>query len=224
VHRSHSGRYGLVNSEEVYQNLKRFLFGTLRVEIELAGLDRTLLDDRVWQADTRLAIREVPVLMHEQTAEHHCPVDLNQESKNEGTARDEAMAPVPLVTIFLAPDPRKDTCRYALTLGVTSLKEQGGWFGFGGHLEKTADWEDALVVDITITKEGAGAGNVTGAHCQWNSELEGRIADATTDDLVLNLVNAREDGVWRGSVPLPASARKMLGEESTLNFVASLWD
>lgn len=32
VNRSHSGPYGIVNSEEGYQNLTRFLFGTLRVD------------------------------------------------------------------------------------------------------------------------------------------------------------------------------------------------
>ncbi len=32
VHRSHSGPYGVVNSEEGYQNLTRFLFGSVRVD------------------------------------------------------------------------------------------------------------------------------------------------------------------------------------------------
>lgn len=32
VHRSHSGHYGIVNSEEGYQNLTRFLFGTIRMD------------------------------------------------------------------------------------------------------------------------------------------------------------------------------------------------
>jgi hypothetical protein len=32
VHRSHSGHFGVVNSEEGYQNLTRFLFGELRVD------------------------------------------------------------------------------------------------------------------------------------------------------------------------------------------------
>lgn len=32
VHRSHSGHYGIVNSEEGYQNLTRFLFGALRMD------------------------------------------------------------------------------------------------------------------------------------------------------------------------------------------------
>ncbi|RME35210.1 MAG: hypothetical protein D6786_02590 [Gammaproteobacteria bacterium] len=35
VHRAHSGHFGLVNSEEGYQNLTRFLFGDLRVEGDL---------------------------------------------------------------------------------------------------------------------------------------------------------------------------------------------
>ena len=32
VHRSHSGHYGIVNSEEGYQNLVRFLFGNVRID------------------------------------------------------------------------------------------------------------------------------------------------------------------------------------------------
>ena len=42
IHRSHSGAYGLVNSEEGYQNLRRFLFGQFRVEAQLAVDDITL--------------------------------------------------------------------------------------------------------------------------------------------------------------------------------------
>jgi len=35
AHRSHSGNFGIVNSEEGYQNLRRFLFGQLRVDVQL---------------------------------------------------------------------------------------------------------------------------------------------------------------------------------------------
>jgi len=42
VHRSHSGHYGIVNSEEGYQNLTRFLFGELRVDGILDIEDITL--------------------------------------------------------------------------------------------------------------------------------------------------------------------------------------
>ena len=33
AYRSHSGYFGIVNSEEAYQNLTRFLFGDVRVDI-----------------------------------------------------------------------------------------------------------------------------------------------------------------------------------------------
>ncbi|RXH55774.1 esterase/lipase family protein [Granulicella sibirica] len=39
VHRSHSGRYGMVNSEEGYQNLRRFLFGEVKVQTTLMDFD-----------------------------------------------------------------------------------------------------------------------------------------------------------------------------------------
>lgn len=42
VHRSHSGHYGIVNSEEGYQNLTRFLFGDMRVDGILDVDDITL--------------------------------------------------------------------------------------------------------------------------------------------------------------------------------------
>ncbi len=80
VHRSHSGAYGEVNSEEAYQNLRRFLFGTRKVTAELAGaqLPQSTADDviDIWQAEVRISIRGLPVLISEQTAAHYCPIEL----------------------------------------------------------------------------------------------------------------------------------------------------
>ena len=42
VHRSHSGHYGIVNSEEGFQNLTRFLFGDVRVDAVLQIKQLTL--------------------------------------------------------------------------------------------------------------------------------------------------------------------------------------
>jgi hypothetical protein len=46
VHRSHSGHYGIVNSEEGYQNLRRFLFGDVHIEATLHA-DEILLPRKV---------------------------------------------------------------------------------------------------------------------------------------------------------------------------------
>jgi hypothetical protein len=42
THRTHSGQYGIVNSEEGYQNLKRFLFGQVRIDAKLFVNEITL--------------------------------------------------------------------------------------------------------------------------------------------------------------------------------------
>jgi hypothetical protein len=103
VHRSYSGRYGMVNSEEGYQNLQRFLYGNLKVETGLHRLELDTSGGRVWQADVRLAIRGVPVLMHEQTTEHHCPIQLLEEARKHDTSD----SPIPLVTTYLLADRAK---------------------------------------------------------------------------------------------------------------------
>ena len=45
VHRSHSGQYGIVNSEEGFQNLTRFLFGSVRADGYFDVFDVTLPDE-----------------------------------------------------------------------------------------------------------------------------------------------------------------------------------
>jgi hypothetical protein len=49
VHRSHSGHYGIVNSEEGYQNLSRFLFGQIRFD-GILDIDDITLPPKVDQA------------------------------------------------------------------------------------------------------------------------------------------------------------------------------
>ena len=56
VHRSHSGQLGIVNSEDGYQNLSRFLFGDTRVDGELL-LDEITLPaevEKVWKAGSKV--------------------------------------------------------------------------------------------------------------------------------------------------------------------------
>ncbi len=59
AYRSHSGFYGIVNSEEAFQNLARFLFGDVRVDVWLQ-LDEIRLPEKVEQA--RAAGHEIDAL------------------------------------------------------------------------------------------------------------------------------------------------------------------
>ena len=120
VHRSHSGRYGEVNSEEGYQNLRRFLFGTRKATVRLvnatlpAATSAGVLD--VWQAEVSVSIRGLPVLMDDQTAAHYCPVELGKvagaslpggapapddDAVTPGTGPAVSSGGPPLTTVFL---------------------------------------------------------------------------------------------------------------------------
>ena len=213
VHRSHSGRYGMVNSEEGYQNLRRFLFGDLQVRVDLAHLRvRGSADDEiVWQLESQLAIRGLPILMHEQTAAHYCPIQVEWRP-----SEDSPDTPVPLLTTFLsstAPRPAADdtdavvpTLRHALRLRLLSIRERGGIFGFLNHLEQTADFDDTLVVDIA-PGDGQSAPQ---AWATWNSEIPGPIRDWEPSGQPLGDADVAT-GVWKGRIGIPPTARPILG-------------
>lgn len=218
IHRSHSGRYGLVNSEEGYQNLQRFLFGNLKIALSLASLDLDTSSGRVWQADVALAIREVPVLMHYQSARTHCPVVLNEEN------RDTPLNPVPLVTAFLLPKPTSaGPRRYTLDLRVFALREEGGFLSFGSHLEQVADWQDTLLMDVYTN----GNGSVGNALYQWNSTIEGPIDQA--GPLKKKLVWSEAAGhtaqapQWSATIDFPSIANKVLGKKARLDVGIAPW-
>jgi hypothetical protein len=148
VHRSHSGRYGEVNSEEGYQNLQRFLFGNIRVNVKLTGL--ALPDDGgSHQLEVRLAIRGNPVVINEQLTAHYCPIML-----------DDLGPDVDLFTTFLNSEKSAvadGTSRSALRLALYSIEQSNGHFDFLHHLEQVPVWSAYLVVDVTPEGDGFAA-------------------------------------------------------------------
>lgn len=215
VHRSHSGRYGLVNSEEGYQNLWRFLFGDLRVLVELVRvrLPGSRQDATTWQLDVQLAIRGLPVLVHEQTAAHHCPVQLEWPA-----TADQPDRPHPLLTTFLSSTASPgDRLRYALHLRLLSSVENvdDRSLDTGDHLEQTADFDDTLVVDVQ-------PGSHIQAWAAWNSQIDGSIRDWASDQPLLPDLD-RADEVWRGEVPVPSTAHRVLGQHAAVQLVLTPW-
>ncbi|MFJ7072861.1 esterase/lipase family protein [Streptomyces sp. NPDC098781] len=212
VHRSHSGRYGMVNSEEGYQNLRRFLFGDTRVEASLVGFRLSGDDDLVWQAEASLSVRGLPVVMHERLAGHWCPIQLD-------TPPDGQEASVSLATTFLNSGLRAVTdepMRFILDLRIISLREKGGIFDLFDHLEQTADLADTLVIDIGTPQAGPGI------WATWNSEIEGAIRDHS----VAGAPRADEDPTpdrWAAHIPLPATAARLLGPDARIRLVATPW-
>jgi len=219
VHRSHSGPYGIVNSEEGYQNLQRFLFGDLEVRANLTGveLQGTRDDDITWQLEVSMSIRTLPVVLHEQSAAHLCPVQIEWENDDDKTAK-----PVPLVRTFLssaaarptdAAGRKVPTLRHVLGLRLVSLRDRKGLLSFFDHVENAPEWADALVVDI---------GEVDGRRttwATWNSTIGSAIRDweprPGVDAPVADLAPA-DPRYWKGEVALPAITRGLLGPNAVV--------
>jgi hypothetical protein len=173
----------------------------------------------VWQADVALAIREVPVLMHYQSARTHCPVVLSEEN------RDAPLNPVPLVTAFLLPKPASaGPRRYTLDLRVFAVREEGGFLSFGSHLEQVADWQDTLLMDVYTEEDGT----VGKALYQWNSTVEGPIAQAGPLKKKLAWAEAPDHTEkapsWSATVDIPPVAGKILGKKARLDVGIAPWN
>jgi hypothetical protein len=217
VHRSHSGRFGIVNSEEGYQNLRRFLFGDLAVRADLVDVDvpGAADDDTVWQLETSMSIRGLPAILHEQSTAHLCPIQIERPR-----VTDAATTPVPLVTTYLsatatrpldASGERVSTMRHVLRLRLISLRERGGVLFFTDHLEQTEDWADVLVVDIAQGGPDSGATWAT-----WNSEIGGAIRDWDPRGTAPLADADARPGHWKVRVPLPPGARPLLGRDAAV--------
>lgn len=223
VHRSHSGRYGIVNSEEGYQNLQRFLFGDLKIEVELSGftVGREDPPEVEFQLDVGLAIRGLPVLVHEQSAAHFCPIQI--EHWKEGDPID---SPVPLLTTFLsskAPRPlvggrQVSRLRHALKLRLMSIREIDGHFFFEDHLEQTEDWQDTLLIDI---EPPAADQALPSTWATWNSAIPTALRDWDPGDQ--DLLTDTDDTAyrWRGRIDVPEFSKHLLGTNAGINLTVT---
>src|SRR5207237_4431633 len=130
VYRSHSGYFGIVNSEESYQNLVRFLFGDIRVDIWLDVEEIRLPEDVQKEADNGKkidALYQIEVLasprgklwyLTRRVAEEDSVACLAHDDWNKAAKPDKPY----LSTIFLANRARVNTARpplpYSMTVAV----------------------------------------------------------------------------------------------------------
>lgn len=242
IHRSHSGAYGEVNSEEGYQNLRRFLFGSRQVKVELCGLQlpdpprnqgKDIRD--VWQGEIRVSIRGLPVLINEQLAAHYCPIELNLEAGR--IPLDSPDTPVPLTTVFLL-DAQHDTgrrndqgqqvsprCRYTLQLRAIHLQERNGTFFWQHHLETAADWDDTLIVDIGPDDDDPP--DTQRVWAAWNSVTT--TTNSTSDPIAAKplptaplQIGDPTDAV-AFAIDLPSAGRAILGGNAVIRLTATAW-
>jgi hypothetical protein len=116
VHRSHSGQYGVVNSEEGYQNLTRFLFGGMRVDgildiedISLPAEVQTLLDkgDKVnasYQFEVVASVRGCQWQMTRREARENSAIFRTYKELFPEIAGDKNIRSPHLFSVFLDPN------------------------------------------------------------------------------------------------------------------------
>lgn len=205
VHRSHSGRYGIVNSEEGFQNLERFLFGDVQAIMNLEGVkDLPGSGEESYQVDVRVSVRGLPVFMNEQTREHFCPIILNDDDK-----------PVPMHPIFtqflntsFAPD--GSPSRFAINLAVKRLRmKDSGEVDYDSMLHGVPTWTDTLIADVKFGKNPV-------VLTRWSLQ-DGDIEPQPQ-------AIEKEDNGWKVTIPLPEDkVRDLLGEDVAFVIKAYSW-
>jgi hypothetical protein len=165
VHRSHSGHYGIVNSEEGYQNLRRFFFGNVRVDVFLDIHEITLPEKlqlkkkqgkeirASYNAEVVGRVRGARWDLHRRTIAEESAVFIDYDERVKGGK------PVQLASIFLSNQARvtrqRSSLGFSLDLGVQvpEYLVAGSWFGSdlyeGGYLFRDkinleASWDKKL--------------------------------------------------------------------------------
>lgn len=161
TYRAHSGYFGIVNSEEAFQNLSRFLFGDVRVDIWLdlddirlpaAALKAADNDaskiDAIYQIETIASPRGKPWSLTRRVAEEDSVACLTQKEW-----REQGQSSQYLSSVFLSRRARvkknRPSLAYSLTLGVKIPDyEIEKRFWFNEHFEGGYLFRNSLILEI----------------------------------------------------------------------------
>jgi hypothetical protein len=229
VYRAHSGHYGIVNSEESYQNLYRFLFGDFRVDIWLDVEDIRLpaaLQAKEDQGESIDALYQFEILgsprgklwyLTRRVAEEDSVACLtHKEWKDSATSKKRPLS-FYLSTVFLDKDARVDKSReslaYSVTLGVRVPDyevERRLWLD--EHYEGGYLFRDSAVIEIFLP-------GAKGPHLKvmfdWQSANPGKAATEL-------MATALKDQKLEFAIPF--NGDKHPGIRGKLRFVASEWN
>ena len=221
VHRSHSGPFGIVNSEEGYQNLQRFLFGNRQFQIrlrfgtisrQLPGIDEnTTLQFLL--LDIAIALRGVGGYL-----DHHDERDMTAEAIKVGKTDSHAYKPTGeqdpvLFTGYLFADAGQDNenldyrpaktdkySRWLLELQIKPKYERETRAYLGLSTSRSSFEGDHFLndrVEFALADTGADGPPFT---YRWHGDLEDQMQEPQSEGGNGNL--------RRYAVPLPRSAQR----------------
>ncbi|MEJ1962072.1 MAG: hypothetical protein WDO56_11230 [Gammaproteobacteria bacterium] len=231
TYRSHSGRYGIVNSEEAYQNLVRFLFGDIRVDL-WADIESVSVPEELEAADAKgsvNALYQIEVLasprgkrwyLTRRVAEEDSVACRDHSVLKKATAK--APEQVYLSTIFLANryrvNPTGNTLAYSLTLAVRVPDyEVAKQFWPDRHYEGEYLFRDSVVIELKPPADADGDWEIT---YNWQRNNVGQSTDPISPRML-------KGGKAQITIPFHTgdeSPPRSPGVTGKLRFVVSLWN
>jgi hypothetical protein len=231
AYRAHSGRYGIVNSEEAYQNLARFLFGDVRIDCwvdiddvyvpqELENDDKAGKLDALYQIEFLASPRGKRWFLTRRTAEEDS-VACRSHSELRDPAKPEKRR-VYLSTAFLANryrvDPKRATLAYGVTLGIRVPDyEIEKRFWPNRHYEGEYLFRDSLALEM---KPPTAAGGDWELCYDWQSD---NVGQSTTPIAEKSLKGGKVEATVKFATSDKTPPRSP-GIAGKLRFVISLWN
>jgi hypothetical protein len=198
VHRSHSGHYGIVNSEEGYQNLTRFLFGELRIDGILDIDDITLPVEVMksfeegkpvkasYQFEVAVSIRGCQWQMTRRGVREHSAIFRSYEDLfpgEDGTTRPPNRSKSPhLFSVFLDPkySVNKATNSVSFAVDVSVLMpdyEVAGVLFMKRHYEGGFIYRELILVEAIPDAEALGGWRIKYGYQDMNPGKPGKNAE-----------------------------------------------
>jgi len=220
--RSHSGYFGIVNSEESFQNLTRFLFGDVRADVWVDIDDVKLPPKLQDKAAAVNALYQFEVLLAAQRERWYLTRRVSEEDSPACRTHKQLVDPaggsrnIYITTAFLVTDEqaraKRPVLAYALTLGIRVPDyEVDNKFWFDGHYEGGYLFRDTLIIELQppqkteqdwIVKQG------------WQSKKGG----STTK---VNYETMENDKI---EIQVPFSSGSAPGISGQLRFQVSAWN
>jgi hypothetical protein len=229
--RSHSGRFGIVNSEEAYQNLARFLFGDVRVDLwvdvegvrvpqELEAADAQGDLNALYQFEVLASPRGKRWFLTRRVVEEDSVACRNHLQLKKPANKDART--IYLSTIFLANryrvNPKRATLAYSLTLGVRAPDyEVNKRFWPDRHYEGEYLFRDSVVIEMKPPADEDGDWEV---QYDWQSDNVGQASTPVS-------TKALKGGRVEVSIPFntgDATPPRSPGVTGKLRFVISQWN
>jgi hypothetical protein len=224
TYRAHSGPHGIVNSEEAYQNLTRFLFGNVRVDI-FVDIDEVEVPPKLAaaaKADTLDALYQIELLASPRGKLWYLTRRVAEEdsvacfTQKEWNASKKGICKY-LSTVFLARRARVDkedpSLAYSVTFGVRVPDyevERKLWFD--EHYEGGYLFRDGLVIELVPPETADDAWTVRHAWQRQTVKAPHRKLDPK------QLKNSRVE------VTVPFDSDNSPGVKGQLRFVLSEWN